>query len=77
MSVEIAVVRNPNCVRPLPTSWENIVGLFTSGHEVVENKEDIYLFNAVRYKTIDLIPDGSEGNHAADNSRSHPAIVLR
>jgi hypothetical protein len=52
--------RKDNCVRPLPTSWENIVGLLTSGHEVVENKEDTYLFNAVHYKTIDQIPDGSE-----------------
>ena len=52
--------RKDNCVRPLPTSWVNIVSLFTSGHEVAENKEDTYLFNATHYKTIDQIPDGSE-----------------
>lgn len=45
---------------PMPTSWENIVALFMSGHEVVENKEDVKLFNATRYKEVHQIPDYSE-----------------
>ena len=52
--------RMDNQVRPLPTTWENIAGLFTFGHEVVENKEDVNLFNTAHYKEIDQIPDYSE-----------------
>jgi len=52
--------RKDNRVRPLPTSWDNIVGFFMSGHEVVENKEDVKLFNAIHYKSVDQIPDNSE-----------------
>ena len=52
--------RKDNQVRPLPTTWENIVGLFTSDHEVVENKEDVYLFNAVHYKEVEHVSDYSE-----------------
>ena len=52
--------RKDNRVRPLPTTWENTVGLFMSGHEVVENKEDVKLFNATHYKEVDQIPDASE-----------------
>ena len=52
--------REDNRVRPLPTSWENIVDFFLSGHEVAENKEDVKLFNAIHYKDVDQIPDYSE-----------------
>jgi hypothetical protein len=31
-----------------------------SGHEVVEKKEDVKLFNATHYKEVDQIPDASE-----------------
>ena len=52
--------RTDNQVRPLPTTWENIVGLFTFGHEVVENKEDVNLFNTAHYKEVNQVPDYSE-----------------
>jgi hypothetical protein len=52
--------RMDNQVRPLPTTWENIVGLFTLGHEVVENKENVNLFNTVHYKDVDQVPEYSE-----------------
>jgi hypothetical protein len=52
--------RKDNRVRPLPTTWDNIVGFFMSAHEVVENKEDVKLFNATHYKDVDQIPDYSE-----------------
>ena len=55
--------RTDNQVRPLPTTWENIVGLFTFGHEVVENKEDVNLFNTAHYKEVDQVPDNSEDLH--------------
>lgn len=44
-------------VKPLETTWENIVNLFTSPHETLENKTDAKLFNGIRYKSIDEIPE--------------------
>lgn len=55
--------RKDNKVRSLPTTWENIVGLFTFGHEEVENKEDVNLFNTAHYKEVDQVPDNSEDFH--------------
>lgn len=52
--------RKDSRVLCLPTSWKNFVGFLTSGHEVVENKGDAKLFNAVKYKSVDQIPEHSE-----------------
>ena len=52
--------RTDNQVRPLPTTWENIVGLFSIGHQVVENKEDVNLFNTAHYKEVEQVSDYSE-----------------
>jgi len=47
-------------VKSQVTSWENLVKFFTSPHEVLEDKFDSPLFNGVRYKDIDQIPESSD-----------------
>lgn len=47
-------------MKPMVTSWENIVGLFTSDHEITLRKEDATLFNGSRYKDVSEIPEYSD-----------------
>ena len=49
-----------NRVRPLPTSWENVVLFFTGGHQIIEDKEKSTFFNAARYKDPNDIPNSSD-----------------
>ncbi|MCP3867049.1 MAG: hypothetical protein GY703_02945 [Gammaproteobacteria bacterium] len=49
-----------NRVRPMDTSWENIVALFTSEHEITRQKEDSSLFNGAHYKSVAEIPEYSD-----------------
>lgn len=41
----------------MEATWDTIVELFTSQHKVIKSKDDSMLFNAVRYKRIDEVPE--------------------
>ena len=67
--------REDNQVKPVPATWENIVIFFTSPHEIIENKSDSTLFNGVRYKTIDEIPEYTD--HWGFDNRNEKYYVKR
>lgn len=48
-----------NRVKPMETTWENIVGLLTSNHEINDDKLNLKLFNCVKYKNLDEVSNDS------------------